>query len=300
MRHKCPPMLFRMVILMLTTVLGACAFFAIDSAVAQVRAPELRLYVLDCGTIIYNNPETYNLTRQEVINTNMSDPCYLVVHPRGSLLFDSGLPDSAVGKPFNEAPLSGRPPTNSATYFMLVTKTLKSQLAQIGFPANKIDYFVLSHSHVDHVGNANDYAGSTWLVQKTEWDFMFGPNVAEASIPAAYKSLKNSKKTKMIEGDYDVFGDGTVVLKYTPGHTPGHQCLYLKLPKTGGVVLSGDIYHYPEELTLGRMPEREKMTETAASRAALATFIKNAKAVLWIGHDINANSKLKKSPEYYD
>jgi N-acyl homoserine lactone hydrolase len=97
-----------------------------------------------------------------------------------------------------------------------------------------------------------------------------------------------------------VFGDGTVVLKSTPGHTPGHQCLYVKLPKTGGVVLSGDLYHYPEERTLGRMPEREKTTATAASRAALEAFMAAVGAQLWIEHDITAYAKQKHAPEYYE
>ena len=268
-------------------------------ATAQRNVPGLRLYVFDCGTLIYNYPETYNLTRQDVKNTNMSVACYLVVHPRGTLLFDTGLPDSALGRPFNETPLSGQPNPPSTAYFVLVTKTLKSQLAEIGFTPGKIDYLALSHHHGDHVGNANEYAGSTWLVQKTEYDVMFGPNVPTQSINSNYRALQRSK-TQILHGDHDVFGDGTVVLKYTPGHTAGHQSLYLNLARTGGVVLSGDLYHYPEERTLNRMPEREKTSETPASRATLEAFMKEVKAELWIEHDIGAYSRLKKSPQYYE
>ena len=228
----------------------------------------------------------------------MSVACYLAVHPRGALLFDAGLPDSALGRPFNETPLGSQPNPSSTAYWMLVTKTLKSQLAEIGFTPDKIDYLAFSHYHNDHVGNANDYAASLWLVQKTEYDAMFDPAAPPVSLNA-YRLLKNSK-TQMLMGDHDVFGDGTVVLKYTPGHTPGHQSLYLKLARSGGVVLSGDLYHYPEERTLGRMPEREKTIQTPASRAALEAFLKEVKAELWIEHDINAYSRQKKSPQYYD
>ena len=254
---------------------------------AQPAVSGARLYVLDCGTLIYNNPETYNLTRQEVKNTNMSVACYLVVHPRGVLLFDTGLPDAAVGRPFNESPMSGGPNPPSTAYFMLVTRTLKSQLTEIGFTPDKIGYLALSHFHGDHVGNVNDYTASTWLVQKAEYD------------NPGYRALQNSKK-QILQGDYDMFGDGTVVLKSTPGHTPGHQSLYVRLPKTGGIVLSGDLYHYPEERTLNRMPEREKTTGTASSRAALEAFMKEVKADLWIEHDISAFAKQRKSPEYYE
>jgi glyoxylase-like metal-dependent hydrolase (beta-lactamase superfamily II) len=286
-----------LVILATLMMIGGDAPF--QAAAAQRGASALRLYVLDCGTLINNNPEAYNLTRQEVKNTNMSVACYLVVHPRGVLLFDTGLPDSTLGRPFNEAPLTAQPDPPSTAYFMLVTRTLKSQLAAIGFAPDKINYLALSHFHGDHVGNANDYAASVWLVQKTEYDAMFGPNVAPGSGNPSYRLLKNSK-TQILQGDHDVFGDGAVVLKSTPGHTPGHQSLYVRLAKSGGIVLSGDLYHYPEERTLGRMPEREKTTGTAASRASLEAFMKEVKAQLWIEHDITANSKQKKSPEYYD
>jgi N-acyl homoserine lactone hydrolase len=257
-----------------------------------------RLYVLDCGTLIYNNPESYNLTRQEVRNTNMSVACYLVVHPRGTLLFDTGLADSARGKPFNETPLGVTQNPRSTSYFMLVTNTLKGQLAALGYTPDKITYLALSHYHGDHVGNANDYARSTWLVQKPDHDAMFDPSVRPESMEP-YKLLEHSK-TQLLNGDHDVFGDGTVFLKFTPGHTPGHQSLYVKLAKTGGVMLSGDLYHYPEERSLDRMPEAEKSRQTAASRAALEAFMKQVNAELWIEHDISLFSRQKKAPAYYD
>ncbi len=283
----------------LAALSGAALPDTLQAAEAQQTPPALRLYVFDCGTLIYNNPETYNLTRQEVKNTNMSVACYLVVHPLGTLLFDTGLPDSAVGRPFNETPLGGGPNPRSTSYFMLVTRTLKSQLAEIGFTPGQITYLAISHYHGDHTGNANDYAGSTWLVQKPDYEAMFGPGVRPESINPSYRLLKDAK-SQILSGDHDVFGDGTVVLKSTPGHTPGHQSLYVKLARTGGIVLSGDLYHYPEERTLGRMPEPEKATATAASRSALEAFMKEAKAELWIEHDISAFSKQKKSPQYYD
>jgi glyoxylase-like metal-dependent hydrolase (beta-lactamase superfamily II) len=230
----------------------------------------------------------------------MSVPCYLVAHPRGALLFDTGLPDTARGRPFNESPLGGGTAKPSSTsYFMLVTQGLRGQLTAIGFPPNRLDYLALSHFHADHSGNANDFASSTWLVQRPEYEAMFGPKVSADAINPGYRALKDSK-TRILDGDHDVFGDGTVVLKFTPGHTPGHQSLYVKLPQTGGVVLSGDLYHYPEERTLDRMPEREKATGTAAARAALETFMKDVKADLWIAHDISWYSSQKKSPEYYE
>ena len=155
--------------------------------------------------------------------------------------------------------------------------------------------------HFDHVGNANDFAGpaTTWLVQKVERDAMFGDNVLPPTINPDYAALKTAR-TQLLNGDHDVFGDGTVVIKSTPGHTVGHQVLFLKLPKTGAVVLSGDLYHYPGERTLGRMPEREKTAGTPESRAKVEALVKETGGQLWIGHDIVGFAKLKKSPEYYE
>lgn len=299
MKFPCRAALVVAALLATTAAATTAATAAERPAAAPSNTPGLRLYVLDCGTVIYNYPEFYNLTREEVRNTNMSVVCYLVVHPRGALLFDAGLPDETSGRPFNESPLSGAAEAPSTAYFMLVTSTLKAQLATIGFAADRIDYLALSHPHRDHVGNANDYAASMWLVQKGDYDAMFGPEVPAQAVNPNVEALRNSRK-QILEGDHDVFDDGTVILKHTPGHTPGHQSLYVKLARTGGVVLSGDLYHYPEERTLDRMPEREKTTGTAASRAALEAFLTEVGAQLWIGHDINLYSQQRKSPEYYD
>jgi len=183
-----------------------------------------------------------------------------------------------------------------------VLRTLSGQMAEIGFTPDKVRYLVLSHMHFDHVGNANDFAGpaTTWLVQKVERDAMFGESVAPAAINPDYTSLRTAK-TELLNGDRDVFGDGTVVIKSTPGHTPGHNVLFLKLKKTGPIVLSGDLYHYPEERTLNRLPVGDfDKDQTAASRAALEVFLKKTGAQLWIEHDITQNRRLKKAPQFYE
>src|SRR5204863_3689727 len=116
-----------------------------------------------------------------------------------------------------------------------------------------------------------------------------------------FDKLEKSKTTLLNAEDHDVFGDGTVVIKYSPGHTPGHQSLYLKFAKTGPVLLSGDLYHYPEELTLKRIPGFDfNKEQTAKSRASIEDFVKKNKAQLWIQHDALNGAKLKKAPEYYD
>jgi len=126
-----------------------------------------RLYVIDCGTIISHEPERFGLTRQDVPDPDFSDPCFLVMHPKGMLLFDTGLTDAHVGRPIYE--------DKSGYEGLLKTTTLKGELANIGVTPAMITYLAISHSHWDHVGNANAFAGSTWLARKAEYDFMFAP-----------------------------------------------------------------------------------------------------------------------------
>ena len=242
-----------------------------------------RLYVIDCGTLTSSRPEEFSLSREEVADTNMIVTCFLVIHPKGILLFDTGLSDRLVGRPLYENYLYG--------YGQIKFNTLKGQLADIGVAPEDITYLALSHSHFDHMGNADDYAGSIWLTQKAETDLVLRKS---PDSPLAHA------RREVIDGDHDVFGDGTVVLKSTPGHTPGHQSLYVKLAKTGSVVLSGDLYHYPEERTLHRMPPEELKTATPASRAMIDHFLIDKKAQLWIGHSMAFFKDAVKSPGWYE
>ena len=254
--------------------------------------PSLRLYIFDCGTIHTKTVDAYSLKTEEVGSTEMAIPCILVVHPKGTLMWDNGdIPDRAF-------PPDGGPATAGV---VTQAKPLLPQLAAIGYTPADITYLAMSHYHGDHVANANAFAGSTWLVRKVERDRMFSAEPIPRNDPSNYNLLKTSKTVIIDQDEYDVFGDGTVIIKFTPGHTAGHQVLFLKLAKAGPVVLSGDLYHYPEERTLNRLPAAEfNKDQTAASRADLEVFLKKTGAQLWIQHDFVGNSKLKKSPEFYD
>jgi glyoxylase-like metal-dependent hydrolase (beta-lactamase superfamily II) len=280
--------------LLAAIVFGAAMPMAAPRAAELPPAPKVsspRLYVFDCGTLIYNKPEDYNLKREEVRDTNMGVTCYLVVHPRGILLYDTGLNDRLVGRPLYENVLEG--------YGQLKFQSLAGQLADIGLTAANIDYLVLSHYHWDHVGNAGDFAGATWLVYPGDREQMFGKAARGYPWFGQYAALEHSK-TKLLSGDYDVFGDGTVVVLATPGHTEGHCSLMVRLKNTGPVVLSGDLYHYPEERTLNRMPEEEKASGTVESRRKVEELVRRTGAQLWIGHSMDFFRTVRKSPAWYD
>ncbi len=184
---------------------------------------------------------------------------------------------------------------------VMLSKSLTAQLAELGYSPPDINYLALSHYHYDHTANANQFAGANWLVRQEERDAMFAEKPPGTAQPSTYAALRDSKTLIIKTDDYDVFGDSTVVIKSAPGHTPGHQVLYVKLPKTGPVLLSGDLYHYPEERALDRVPTFEfNPAQTRATRVAIDAFLKKTGAQLWIQHDFLANAKLKKSPRYYD
>jgi len=265
------------------------SFAIVASATLCATPPKsIRMYVFDCATLKDRDPATYGLTRQQVESVDMSDPCFLIAHPRGTLLWETGLNDAVYNRPEGGGAKHDK-----------IDKSLKSQLAAVGYQPKDITYLAISHLHGDHSGNANDYAGSTWIAQKADRDYMFSEGLPANLHPDEYAALKNAK-TKLITGDYDVFGDGSVMLIFTPGHTPGHQSLLVRLPKTGPVVLTGDLFHFPGERTFHTMPEGEKSKETQASREKIEALVKKTGAQLWIQHDIVGNAKLKKSPAYYE
>jgi glyoxylase-like metal-dependent hydrolase (beta-lactamase superfamily II) len=278
-------------------LLATLAVAAVASTVAQqhhrARAPKtLRLYVFDCGVIKGLDPGLFNFKKEELAETELAVPCYLIADPKGTLMWDVGvIPDSAFkddGQPVTQGPSTA-------------TRTLKSQLAEIGYSPSDITYLAHSHYHSDHIANSNEFASSTWLVRKVERDAMFAAKPPALVDPKDYSELKDSKTIILTKDEYDVFGDGKVIIKSAPGHTPGHQVLILKLAKTGPVMLAGDLYHYPEERKLNRVPTFEYNKEQSlASRAMIEEYCKKTGTQLWIEHDYVHDSKLKKSPQYYD
>jgi N-acyl homoserine lactone hydrolase len=272
------------------------------SPARRAQSPRsLHLYVFDCGTIHVADLSRFSLKPEEVAATDLSIACFLVTHPKGTLIWDAGaVPDSS-WKPTGAASTQHVVLPDSQQREIILTKSLTGQLAELGYSPPGITYLALSHYHYDHTANANQFAAATWLVRQEERDAMFAEKPPGTTQPSTYAALRNSKTLIIKTDDHDVFGDGTVIIKSAPGHTPGHQVLYVKLPKTGPVLISGDLYHYPEERALDRVPTFEfNPAQTRATRVAIDAFLKKTGAQLWIQHDFIANAKLKKSPHYYE
>jgi N-acyl homoserine lactone hydrolase len=292
------------------TLIAALVFATLPRAAAQANPSTthraqppraLRLYVFDCGTIHVADLSRFSLKPEEVATTDLSVACFLVTHPKGTLIWDAGaVPDSA-WKPTGAATTQHVMLPDSQQRDIMLSNSLTAQLAELGYSPPDITYLALSHYHYDHTANASLFTGATWLVRQEERDAMFAEKPPGTTQPSSYAALRNSKTLILKTDDHDVFGDGTVIIKSAPGHTPGHQVLFLKLPKTGPVLVSGDLYHYPEERALDRVPTFEfNPAQTRATRVAIDAFLKKTGAQLWIQHDFLANAKLKKSPHYYE
>ena len=240
----------------LLAVLGALALSACDESprVEATVVPALtkpvaavRLYALDCGRFhvkdaaMFSDEHAYDGQARDLV-----DPCYLIRHPRGDMMWDAGVPPAMAAEP---------QPKDAAETFV-VKETLEQQLAELGVAPSDIDYLSISHSHFDHVGNAGLFTEATWIVDKDERDWMFRDEARQSPEFQAYAPLE-TVKTTLIEGDgdHDVFGDGSVIIVQAPGHTPGHTVLLLNTDDSGKVLLAGDMWHLAEAREKRTVPQ---------------------------------------------
>ena len=246
---------------------------------AEAPAPALYVDVLDCGTIAISDLDAFSSAGDYAGQADeFTNTCYLVNHPNGRLLWDLGLPSQ----------LAGQPPFTQQIFTVSVDRTITDQLADLGVVPSELTYVAISHAHFDHIGQVDQVQGATWLVNQTEYDYMFpadGSPPADPSLAANFALFK-PMETQIISDGHDVFGDGSVVIFQTPGHTPGHSSLQLTLPETGPVLLTGDLYHRTESRALGRVPRFNTSEEaTLASMAAFEARATDLGAKVVIQHE---------------
>ncbi|SHG37520.1 N-acyl homoserine lactonase family protein [Massilia sp. CF038] len=275
---------------------GLCVVLCGSAALAATQSPpvsSLRVYVLDCGTIDVADVSEFSPGIDVGKHKTLAVSCYLVVHPKGSLLFDTGLGDALAAEPNGKA--------FEANYHLRLQRPLATQLQDIGHAPASIDYLALSHMHFDHIGNVGLFPQARLLMQKEEYDAAFGTQAARfGNDPRDYPTLAGNPR-QLLSGDFDVFGDASVVLKRAIGHTPGHQVLALRFPRSGLVVLSGDLAHFSKNWQRRRVPgfNFDKVASRRAMRA-IAAFVKAGKGQFWIGHDLEQNATIPHAPRYLD
>ncbi|MBI3563540.1 MAG: N-acyl homoserine lactonase family protein [Gammaproteobacteria bacterium] len=253
----------------------------------------VRLYVFHCGTIDVKDVSVFHPGIGKGEHKILTDSCYLIVHPKGSLMWDTGISDELAKLPEGK--------TMYEVFTFRMTQPLAVQFQEIGVSPASVQFLGISHLHSDHVGNANLFPQAQLLIQKEEYAAGFGPEPAKFGFdPSSYPTLKNNP-VKQLEGDYDVFGDGKVVIKRMLGHTPGHQALFVKLAKSGNILLSGDMVHFTDNWVHKYVPgfNFDKQQSLKTMQAA-EKFLTDNNARLWIQHDLEQNNTLKHVPEYYE
>jgi N-acyl homoserine lactone hydrolase len=263
-----------------------------DPIPAPLAETNPKLSVLDCGWLGFADITLFGLSNEESAVREMFVPCYLIEHQGKHMVWDFGLPPNIVGTGVVEY-------VPGAT--MRYDVSIIDQLKTLGLEPSDIDFVAPSHLHFDHAGALSLFKGSTLLIQKAERDSVVGEATGNVAIdPSLFAGMEDTP-TVQLEGDHDVFGDGKVVIYSTPGHTAGHQVLFIDLENTGKIVLSGDLYHFRFSRENQRTPEFNfSRDQTLESMERVEALLAETGATLWIEHDHALADTLKKSPAFYD
>lgn len=251
------------------------------------------MYVIECGENHVKDVSRWTPGRNVGQPHVFSNHCYLIRHAQGGIfLWDSGNPDRLAA-----APNGVTNPAGTITAFM--RKPLVESLAEIGVKPEDVTHFAMSHSHGDHSGNANLFHRATLYMQEREYNAVFGKEPQKFNFIAAnFEKLRDSKVVKL-NGDHDVFGDGTVVIKSAPGHTPGHQVLVVRLPVRGPVMLTGDLVHLAYSWENRVVPSfNYDVPQSARSIDMMKMHANRIGAQVWVNHDREQHAAIPKSPEY--
>ncbi len=285
-------------ILIFTAFLTACT----TSSTVEItpkdympNAPSLKLYAMDCGTLEVPDANIFGSKGEyQGVAGTMPVTCFLIRHPLGDLVWDSGIPDELHTKPDPDAEeLKG-----IARQFVPVT--LESQLNEVGVPASDVEYFSVSHSHFDHIGNANLFSESKVILSRAEHEHMFSDESRKRPDFNRYDRLE-SEDARLFSGSYDVFGDGSVEIIEMPGHTPGHSVLKVDLKNTGTVLLTGDLYHFEQSRERRITPSfNYDIPMTLESMTEFEALAKNLRARVFISHSIVARNWLPRPPDFLD
>ena len=257
-----------------------------------------KLYRLDCGHSLANDESVWTPGENVGRDIEFSSTCWLIKHGTQWLLWDTGVPQSALHDPNGWSTLP-----RLIVYHL--DKSLSDQLAVINLKPNDINRVAISHTHGDHIGNIGLFPNSVVVMQRAEYNWIHSADGSNENVnqlmALARKLLGRPKKLQLLDGDSDLFADGSVILISTPGHTPGHESLLVHLRNAGFIILSGDVVHMEENFEKNIVPSlNTDETESIASMQRIRHLIAMYKATLFINHDKDQTSKLRLLPAYYD
>jgi N-acyl homoserine lactone hydrolase len=287
-------------------LMGAAIAMAVGSFATVVQAQDIKLYAFSSGALTIGKGVLQNFAAMDppiVIPVGF----YVVKHPKGNVLFDTGNNDKLIDdKNWWPAGLQGLKPA------MTPDMAIDFQLKKIGLTPDDIKYVVLSHMHLDHGGNAAKFPNSTIVVQKTEIQNAFwpeqgtgGPYVIGDFLPlrAPNSNYPNAQKMIQLDGDLDLFGDGTMIVKRWIAHTPGSQMMTVKLRNFGLAILTGDNVYFRENVEKSIAPNLVLSYDPAGYYRAyewIRMMMATQKADYFTAHDPDAFKAMKKAPAYYD
>lgn len=253
--------------------------------VAAPPAKALHLIRLDCGELDVIDMASYDrggaLDGQEGA---LAVSCWLVRHPNGNLLWELGLPTA----------MAGLPGTDSPPYTMYLSKTLSQQLAGWSIRPNDIDYVAFSSNHFEHIGQADQFPGATWVTTEAEKEDLF-PTVEDPELDTAISEAPTlgEMTSQTFDGELDLFGDGSVKLIEYPGPSVGHKALLVDLPERGPVFLAGALFHSSAAKENKFLPTF--FTDEAASLTSINTaleLVETSGAELIIPYDFDLLASL--------
>jgi N-acyl homoserine lactone hydrolase len=277
------------VFLMLAAVISGMRLSAASNP--PVKSGVDRLYVIDCGDGSGSDESRWTPGANVGIPVGFPGHCYLIRHTQGWFLWDTGIDDAVAQLPNHEVVFHEWGPGTGPTWRKPIT--LAAQLEEIKVKPSDIKLIAVSHSHPDHAGNIEMFPTTPMLVQRVEYQW--------AGSRQDTVAFNKNHPVKLIDGDYDVFGDGSLVLLSTPGHTPGHQSLLVRLPRTGAVILSGDVVHFQTSFEHRYVPDNNWNKESSLqSMDKIAAIVAREHAQLWVNHDQPQSGAQKKLPAYYD
>lgn len=257
-----------------------------------------RLYRLDCGHSLANDESVWTPGKNVGKTIEFSSTCWLIKHDGKWLIWDTGVPEATLNDPKGWSTLP-----QLIVYHL--DKSISGQLSAIGLRPDDIEYVAISHTHGDHIGNVALFPHASVLIQRVEYEWISspdGPNANVTQLKALARTLMGSPKhLQLLDGNTDVFGDGSVTLFPTPGHTPGSQSLLVHLRNTGFIILSGDVAHLASNLRDDVVPSLN--TDKAASIASMEKvkgMMARYHAQLFINHDKAQADTLKIVPAFYD
>src|SRR5580698_1801506 len=266
----------------LATLTAGASLLAVSLA-TSAQAADVSIARMDCGTS--QPPVTVNERFSDTyafpgLKLTFVFSCYLIKHGDEYMMWDTG---HAMTMP-NVAP----------------KVSLVDQLAKINVTPDQIKYVGISHYHADHTGQVASFPKATLLIGAKEWDAISAPKPAEGVNYKPFESwIKGDSKVEPQALDKDVFGDGSVIMLRTPGHTPGHSSLLVKLEQLGPVILSGDAVHFRENYDSDGVPAfNNDRAQTVASIERIKKILANLKGTLIIQHDVRDVSKLPEFPAF--